>query len=384
MGYFFLNLKYHGTCPMPFTYPGKNSFVSCKHLQRTREEQEKNMQQKIPTIKQIAEKLNISVSTVSRALRNHPSIGLRTTARVKKLAAELNYEPDQTAIFFKQRKTFSIGVILPNLFESFFSTAINGIEDIAYGGNYNVLIGQSRDEREREEKIVETMRKHRVDGIIASISKNTSDITHFRKLNQYNIPVVFFDRVPNVKNIHSVWCSLYNSSIECVDFLVNQGHRRIGYIQGPPTLNISNERAEGYYAGHARNKLNINQALIATTDFSSESTYKAMKHLLSLRPVPTAIIAFNDYVALDAIQYFKKAVSKVKGDIQFVSYANLPITEYMYHPPVASVEQFPYEQGTQATELLLRLINHPSKEEMPYQNVILESKLIVHEHHPRL
>lgn len=342
------------------------------------------MQQKIPTIKQIAEKLNISISTVSRALRNHPSIGLRTTAQVKKLAAELNYEPDQTAISFKQRKTFSIGVILPNLFESFFSTAINGIEDIAYAGNYNVLIGQSRDEREREEKIVETMRKHRVDGIIASISKNTSDIAHFRKLHQYNIPVVFFDRVPYVKNIHSVWCSLYNSSIECVDFLVNHGHRRIGYIQGPSTLNISNERAEGYYAGHARNKLKINQALIATTDFSSESTYKAMKQLLSLKPMPTAIIAFNDYVALDAIQYFKKVKYAMKGDIQFVSYANLPITEYMYHPPVASVEQFPYEQGTQATELLLRLINHPSKEELlPYQNVILESKLIVHEQNTR-
>jgi DNA-binding LacI/PurR family transcriptional regulator len=337
------------------------------------------MQQKIPTIKQIAQKLNISTSTVSRALRNHPSIGLRTTAQVQKLAAELNYEPDQTAIFFKQRKTFSLGVILPNLFESFFSTAINGIEDIAYGSNYNVLIGQSRDELVREEKVVETMRKHRVDGVIASISKNTTDITHFKKLNDYNIPVVFFDRVPNVKDIHSVWCSLYNSSIECVDFLVKQGHKRIGYIQGPPTLNISNERLEGYHDGHLKNNLIIDDSLIATTDFSLDSTYNAMKYLLSLKPMPSAIIAFNDYVALDAIQYFKKYKSTGKKDIQFVSYANLPITEYMYHPPIASVEQFPYEQGVQATELLLRLINSTSKEEnLPYENVILKSKLVIH------
>ncbi len=336
------------------------------------------MKQQIPTIKQIAQKLNISISTVSRALRNHPSIGLRTTAQVKKLAAELNYEPDQTAISFKQRKTFAIGVILPNLFESFFSTAINGIEDVAYADNYNVLIGQSRDEREREEKILETMRKQRVDGIIASISKNTSDIAHFKKLQQYNIPVVFFDRVPNVKNIHSVWCSLYSSSVECVDHLVEKGHRRIGYIQGPSTLNISDERIKGYMDGHAKNALKIDPALITTTDLSPESTQKAMKTLLGRRPAPTAIITFNDYVALDAVHYFTRAGTRTGMDIEFVSYGNLPLTNYMVHPPAASVEQFPYEQGMQATELLLRLISQPSREEtLPYQNVILESKLIV-------
>lgn len=337
------------------------------------------MKQKIPTIKLIAEKLNISISTVSRALKNHPSIGLRTTAQVKKLAAELNYEPDQTAISFKQRKTFSIGVILPNLFESFFNTAINGIEDIAYAGNYNVLIGQSRDERAREEKIVETMRRHRVDGVIASISKNTADINHFEKLKDYNIPVVFFDRVPNVKNIHSVWCSLYNSSIECVNFLAKQGHKRIAYIQGPSTLNIRNERLEGYYEGHISNKLKVDEDLIVTTDFTMASTHEAMRKLSSLKKKPTAIIAFNDYVALDAIQYAKKSKLKAGTDFKFVSYANLPITEYMDHQPLASVEQFPYEQGCQATALLLRLIDGKLQEEsIQYENVIIKSKLEIY------
>ncbi|TAL51455.1 MAG: LacI family transcriptional regulator, partial [Chitinophagaceae bacterium] len=147
------------------------------------------MGKKLPTIKEIAKRLNVSVSTVSRALHNHPSIGLRTKMQVQKLAREMNYEPNQKAIFFKQGKTFTIGVILPNLREEFFSIAINGIEDVAIKNNYNVLISQSHDDPEREVQIVDTFRKNRVDGIIVSMSKNTSNFDHFLQLQNYNIPV---------------------------------------------------------------------------------------------------------------------------------------------------------------------------------------------------
>src|SRR3954463_9523111 len=142
-----------------------------------------------PTIKEIAKRLNISVSTVSRALHDHHSIGLRTKTRVKELAKELNYEPNQAAIFFQQRKTFTIGVILPELSEAFFSSAISGIEDTANKNNYTVLLGQSHDDEQREKQIMETMKNHRVDGLIVSISKNTSNYDHFETLKRYNIPV---------------------------------------------------------------------------------------------------------------------------------------------------------------------------------------------------
>ncbi|HEY2722419.1 MAG TPA: LacI family DNA-binding transcriptional regulator, partial [Chitinophagaceae bacterium] len=150
------------------------------------------MEQKPATIKEIAKRLNVSVSTVSRALHNHSSIGLHTRMQVKKLATELNYEPNQTAISFKKGRTFTIGVILPNLGEEFFSMAINSIEDTASKNNYTVLIGQSHDDKEREKRIVETMRKHRVDGILVSISKNTDSFEHFDDLKKYRIPVVLF------------------------------------------------------------------------------------------------------------------------------------------------------------------------------------------------
>jgi LacI family transcriptional regulator len=162
------------------------------------------MSNKLPTIKEIAKRLNISVSTVSRALHEHPSIGLRTKMRVQQLAKELNYEPNQTAIFFQQGKTFTIGVILPDLSEAFFSAAINGIEDVAYEKNYTVLMAQSHDDEEKEKKMFETMKKHRVDGVLVSIGKNVSDYSHYELMKRYNIPVVFFDRIPKLPNIHYV------------------------------------------------------------------------------------------------------------------------------------------------------------------------------------
>src|SRR5579875_3175889 len=146
---------------------------------------------KLPTIKEIARQLGVSVSTVSRALHNHPSIGLRTRMQVQKLAEELHYEPNQAAISFKQKKSYTIGVILPNLKELFFSEAISGIEDVATQHKYNVLIGQAHDEVEREVQIVAAMKNQRVDGIIVSLSKFTKQIDHFTALKKYNIPVVF-------------------------------------------------------------------------------------------------------------------------------------------------------------------------------------------------
>jgi DNA-binding LacI/PurR family transcriptional regulator len=336
------------------------------------------MEKKLPTIKEIARRLNISASTVSRALHDHPSIGLRTKMAVKKLAAELNYEPNQTAIFFKQRKTFTLGLVVPNLREEFFSAAINGIEEVALDHQNIVLIGQSHDDLEREQKLLETMKNHRVDGILASISKSTTHIDHFEQMKNYDIPVVFFDRVPDAKDIHSVSCNLYDSTVEAIEWLVKKGHKRIGYIQGPATLGMKDERMNGYRDAHKKNKLAVDDSLIATTDLSAASTQQALDTLMQPRKKPTAILSFNDYVTLDAIQYARQKKLVINKDISFVSYANLPVTQYVDYPPLASVEQFPYDQGVSATELLFRLIDKKTAgQEAPYENIVLKSELII-------
>lgn len=338
------------------------------------------MARKLPTIKEIARRLNVSVSTVSRALHDHPSIGLRTRMQVQQVAKEINYEPNQAAIFFKQGKTFTIGVILPNLQEQYFSIAIDGIEKAAIQNNYNVLISQSHDDPVREKQIVETMRRNRVDGIIVSVSKNLSKYDHFEELEKFNIPVVFFDRAPDMPGAYSVTCSLKNSTIAMVDFFVKRGIKRIGFINGPGAISLTQERADGYRAGLLKNKLKEEKELIVHTDLTTAGNEKAIGKLLALKKAPVAVIAFNDYVALDAIRYARKNGYEINKEIFFGSYANLPITHYLDNPPIVSVEQFPFEQAEKATNMLLQLINKKENgSALIPQKTILEGEIVLHE-----
>jgi LacI family transcriptional regulator len=337
------------------------------------------MDQKPATIKEIAKRLNVSVSTVSRALHNHPSIGLHTRMQIKKLATELHYEPNQAAISFKKGKTFTIGVILPNLGEEFFSMAINSIEDMASKNNYIVLIGQSRDDKERERKIVESMRKHRVDGLLVSISKNTDSYEHFEELRKYKIPVVFFDRVPDSNDVYKVSCSLKQSSIDMVDWLISHSHKRIGFIKGPGSMISTDERLQGYIQGLAKNNIKVDRNLIVETDLTKTKNIEAIKKLLALKEIPDTVIAFNDYVAFDTIRYARDMKYKINKDIYFASYANLPVTSYLNDPPIISVEQFPQQQAEKATMILLELIEAKDSLVEVKNKIVLEGRLVINQ-----
>jgi DNA-binding LacI/PurR family transcriptional regulator len=339
------------------------------------------MDNKLPTLKEIAKRLKFSVSTVSRALHDHPSIGLRTKTQVQQLAKELNYEPNQMALLFKQQKTHTIGVILPNLKEEFFSQAINGIEDVSKNHKYSVLIGQSHDNIEQEKQIAIAMKNHHVDGLIVSISKHTKNYEHLTGLNKYNIPIVFFDRVPDLPTVHKVSSNFNTGTKQAIEFLIAKGHRRIGVINGPKEMKSCMERTTTYMEVLKKKKIKIDLSLIETTDLTKEQTCDAMEKLLKLKYPPTAILTINDYVALDAIRYAREAKLKINKDICFVSYANLPITSYLEFPPLASVEQYPYEQAKKATEILFELLA-PTKDkqmnETNYHNVLIEGRLVIY------
>lgn len=337
------------------------------------------MYSKPATITKIASILNISVSTVSRALHDHPSIGLTTRLKVKKMATDLSYEPNQTAIFLQKGKTNTIGVILPELSEYFFSSVISAIEETAYKKNYTVLLAQSHDDPEKEKQLLEKMKNHRVDGILVSLAKNTSSFEHFEKLKNYGIPVVFFDRIPSIPNIHSVSCNMLTGTIEAVNYLLRKGHRTIGMINGPGTLLASRDRKEGYINAMVKNRLKYDPTLIVHCDLTESGTEVALKELLNHKRKVTAIVTFNDYVALFAIKKTRELNLDDSSKPEFVSYANLPLIHYMDYKPIASVEQFPFLQGEKATDILLDLLSKKDRQNIDnlgYYNIVIESQLV--------
>lgn len=326
------------------------------------------------TIKEIARRLKISPSTVSRALNDHPSIGLVTTMRVKKVAAEMNYEPNQTAIFFKQRKTFTVGVVLPSLSEPFFSAAISEIENVASERNYTVIMGQSLDDADRELRILQTLKTHRVDGVLMSIGKNTRDYPFIELLEAAGIPIVFFDCVPDLNTINRVVSDLETGMLEAIDIFVSCGHLAISLINGPVLLPASIERKKAYLKGLSKCGIPFREEYIVNTDLTPEGNEAAISQLLALSDRPSAVVSFNDYVALDVMKTVRQKGLALNQDIHFISYANYPLWKYMENPPMASIEQFPGEQGKKAAELLFELIDAVERPE-PVK-VVFKSRLV--------
>ncbi|HMP94479.1 MAG TPA: LacI family DNA-binding transcriptional regulator, partial [Phnomibacter sp.] len=320
---------------------------------------------------------NVSVSTVSRALHNHPSIGLRTKMRVQELAEQLQYEPNQAAIHFKQKRTYIIGVVLPHLAEEFFSLAMNGIEDTAQQHRYSVLIGQSHNQTDREQQITAAMRRNRVDGLLVSLAKNTTQYHHFKELEDMGTPVFFFDREPTWPQAWSVQTKLEESTYKLIYQLLAEGHRQIGFIQGPAHFSSMKERLNGYTRALQAYKIKPTNTLLVRTDLSSAATTLAMEKLMALKKPPTAVLCFNDYVAFDAIHAARHHYGN-NLTMQFVSYANLPVNRYVEHGLRASIDQFPYEQGKQAVELLLQRLQNEERKPAEPLRIYLDSEIVMH------
>jgi LacI family transcriptional regulator, repressor for deo operon, udp, cdd, tsx, nupC, and nupG len=220
------------------------------------------------------------------------------------------------------------------------------------------------------------MKKQGVDGMIISLSKKTrytSQLSDFEKLGK---PIVFFDRVPSDEDTNQVFCNMYKGTLSMVNWLLGKGYKRIALINGPEELLASKQRFKGYMDGMANRKLKVDMQLVEVSDLSTESTHKVMEKLLGMKSPPNAIISFNEYVHMDAVQFAESKGIKINKDIMFASFAHLSITNYTAHPPIISVEQFPYLQGEKAVEMLIRLLNNPD-EKMHYKEEI-EPQLFVH------
>lgn len=334
---------------------------------------------KAVTIKDIALKLNMSISTVSKALNNDPSISEMTKERVKKLAAEWDYIPNEAARHFKLNKTFTIGLIIPDMLDQFYVLAINGAEKICGTEKYNVIIAQSHEDPATEVNIVDLMKRNRVDGVIVAITKYTTDMSPFQKLESIGIPVVFVARPPKDDFFDYVTSDNEGGAFKATEFLIRKGHKRIGHIMGPDAMPVSHIRLEGYKHALKKNKIPFDSQLVKSVDLTRKSTFQAMDRFMKMKERPTAIFAFKNYTGLDAIEYLKKKHPAKLKSIDFVGFGNLPLFQYLDHKPIASIEESSYEMGEEAARLLFKIMKDKETQHVRIvQHIQLHCKLQVH------
>jgi LacI family transcriptional regulator len=331
------------------------------------------------TLKDIAKQLNMSISTVSKALNNDKSISFLTKERVQQKAKDWNYIPNESARHFKLNKSFTIGLILPTLLDQFYVLAINGVEAVAEKEKYNVILSQTHEDVTKEENVVNVMIRHRVDGVIVAITKNTVDMLLFEKLNSIGIPVVCIAREPKGSSFHYVSSNNQEGAFKATEFLIKKGHRRIAHIMGPESMRTSHVRLDGYKQALAEHKIPIDPHLIKVVDFTEKSTATAINELLKSNNPPTAVFSFKNYITLDAINYLKKKYPDKLDHIDFVGFGNLPLLQYLDHKPVASIEENAYEMGEVAARLLFHIIKEKNEELSEItQHIQIPCKLVVH------
>ena len=330
------------------------------------------------TIKDIARELQVSSSTVSRALKDYPGISDDTKRKVKEMAEKLNYRPNAIALSLRKSRSFTIGVIIPEVVHFFFSTVISGIEEVAFSRGYNVILTQTNEKLAREKTSIDTMLSNQIDGFLVSYSKETTDFQHFSKLLNQGYPIVFFDRVPEISGAIHVIVDDYSGAYEATKHLIQQGFSRIVHLAGPSNLKISQERTRGYKDALRDFGLPfLPELLVECTQGSDEEAQKITAQLLqSLSPRPDAFFANNDLAAMGAIQACKTAGFSVPTDIGVVGFSNWQFCSIV-DPSLSSVAQNGFRIGSTATEILLDWIEKKINPDTIESSVVLETELLV-------
>lgn len=326
------------------------------------------------TIKDIARILGISASTVSRALKDHPDINVDTKKAVNELAVKLKYQPNAVALSLKNSRSSTIGVIIPEIVHYFFSSVISGIEDVASKKGFTVIICQSNESYVREVANARALLSHRVDGILVSISKETSNFDHFVNLQEVGIPLVFFDRIAPEISADQVIIDDLVASYKATRHLIQTGCKRIAHFAGPQSLVIGRERLLGYMNALTESGIPVDKRLIIEAD-TFERARVAVIEMLDAGIIPDGIFAVNDLTAIGAMQTIQKRGYKIPDEISIVGFSDGRLSG-ITDPHLTSVDQHGYEMGTTAAEMLFKRILSAEEEYVPEVRV-LTADLIV-------
>ncbi len=335
------------------------------------------MQKKI-TILDIAKELGITFSTVARALNDHPAISATTKKSVREMADRLGYQPNKVASSLRSGKTKIIGVLVPRLDVSFFSSVVHGIESVMNEQGYTILLYQSKESIKQEQKGIDTFLRSRVDGIIASISLETEDNGGFCEIRDRNIPLAFFDRIPVGLDVPSVTNDDYRGGFMATEQLIKAGYRRIVHINQYRNINIFNERLRGYRDALKAYGLPLDDTLIIKGDFSLAFGQRCVADLLARSVDFDAVFTLEDYTAMGVVQALKEAGKRVPDDVGVVGFANESFTS-LVSPTISTVDQCTVRMGEEVARLFLKLLKKGDYYGHKPEKVVLEPRLLVRE-----
>ncbi len=325
------------------------------------------------TIKDIAKKLGISPSTVSRALKDHPDISPKTKKRVNELAKTLRYKPNAIALSLRNSKSNILGLIIPEVVHYFFSSVISGIEEVASKAGYNIILFQTNESYENEMQGTHALLSARVDGVLASISKTTLEYEHFRNLQENGIPLVLFDRIAEHLDVDNITVDDHAGAFEATEHLIRIGCKRIAHLSAPQHLLIGKNRQQGYIDALKKHHLPIDDSLILKCDTHLEALEK-VKFLMQYKNPPDGIFAVNDSTAIGALITAKKMGFNVPDDVAIVGFGDGEIATFT-EPTLTTVEQPGFEMGKIAAQMLLdKLLNDKTQETV---SKVLKTKLII-------
>ncbi len=310
------------------------------------------------TIKDIAKALGLSTSTVSRALRDSYEISEDTKKIVLAYAEEMNYRPNPVALSLKERRSKSLGIVVSEIANSFFSQAINGIESIALSKGYHVIITQTHESYENEVNAIQNLASRSVDGLIVSVSSETTDFTHLSRLHDNGMPIVFFDRVTDAIKTHNVISDNYKGAYDATVHLIQNGYKKIAFIGNAGYLSIIKERLDGYQ--NALNDHNIKASpqhikYCLHGGLIYDEVAEAMNSLLKSKSKPDAILACADKLTTNCLRYCISNKISVPKDVALMGFSNLDLTD-LITPSLSVIRQQAFEIGCNATELLIQLI----------------------------
>lgn len=330
------------------------------------------------TIKDIAKALKLSSSTVSRALKGSYKISEATQQLVKQYASAHNYRPNLMAQSLKNQKSRCIGVVLCSIPNSFFAEVISGIESIAYSKDYLLIITQNLESYDREVKNLENLTWRSVDGLLVSLSTETNDTSHFQKLNEQGLPIVFFDRVTDDFPTHQVTTDNIGGAYDATRHLIERGYKRIATITSSPFLSISQERLEGYKKALAEFNLPWNEDYIQYCPHGGmmiEEIDTALNNLLQLKEPPDALLTASDRITIGSFSLIQRKGLIIPDEIAVAGFSNFTAPE-LFNPPLTTVRQNAFEMGKLATELLIQLVES-KRPATSFEKKVLPTELIV-------